>query len=236
MILQAEDVSASYDGIQVLRRVTLDLNQEEIVCLIGANGAGKSTLLRVLSGLLPPLQGKIVFHGKDITRIKASTLVKNGLCHIPEGRQIFGSLTVGQNLLLGGYAVKKARKDAEKLHSQVFDLFPILRKRLHQKAGTLSGGEQQMLAVGRGLMSLPKVLLLDEPSLGLAPMMVQAILDAIARLRSTGLSILLVEQNVIAALDTADRAYVMETGKIVASGLASDLKNSDDIKKSYLGM
>lgn len=236
MILKAENLSAGYGSIQVLREVDLAVEEGEVVCLVGANGAGKSTLLRVLSGVIPLSGGRITFRDSDSTKSKTNDLVKNGLCHVPEGRQIFGSLTVRQNLILGGYAQRITKDETRGLYQLIFSLFPVLGKKLQQKAGTLSGGEQQMLAIGRGLMSQPKLLLLDEPSLGLAPIMVKTILDAIAHLRSTGISILLVEQNVRAALETADRAYVMETGRIVNSGWASDLKKSEEIKKSYLGM
>lgn len=236
MILKADNLSAGYGRIQVLKEINLEVGKGEIVCLVGANGAGKSTLLKVISGVIPSLAGSLFFEGRDVTGRKPNHLVKLGLCHVPEGRQIFGSLTVKQNLSLGAY-VNPAKKDQlERLLESVFTLFPKLKQRLSQKAGTMSGGEQQMLAIGRGLMSQPKLLLLDEPSLGLAPLIVEAILNTIGELRARGISILLVEQNVNAALHISDRAYVIETGKIVLQGEADGLLENEEVKKCYLGM
>jgi branched-chain amino acid transport system ATP-binding protein len=236
MILKAEGISASYGRVQVLKDINMSVERGEIVCLVGANGAGKSTLLKVISGIVPAANGKFLFEGQDITNRKPDFIVKAGLSHVPEGRQIFADLTVRQNLLLGSYVHKLPKQEMTRLFDSVFDLFPILKSRLMQKAGTMSGGEQQMLAIGRGLMSQPKLLLLDEPSLGLAPLMVETILKVIQNLRSTGISILLVEQNVNAALQISDRAYVMETGSIVTHGKARELMENDEIRKSYLGM
>ena len=236
MILKAEGISASYGRVQVLKDINMSVERGEIVCLVGANGAGKSTLLKVISGIVPAAIGKFLFEGQDITNRKPDFIVKAGLSHVPEGRQIFADLTVRQNLLLGSYVHKLPKQEMTRLFDSVFDLFPILKSRLMQKAGTMSGGEQQMLAIGRGLMSQPKLLLLDEPSLGLAPLMVETILKVIKNLRSTGISILLVEQNVNAALQISDRAYVMETGSIVTHGNARELMENDEIRKSYLGM
>lgn len=236
MILKAEAISASYGRIKVLKDINMSVESGEIVCLVGANGAGKSTLLKVISGIVPAVSGKILFEGQDITNKKPDFIVKAGLSHVPEGRQIFADLTVRQNLLLGSYVHKLPKQEMTRLFDSVFELFPILKSRLMQKAGTMSGGEQQMLAIGRGLMSQPKLLLLDEPSLGLAPLVVETILKIIQNLRSTGISILLVEQNVNAVLQISDRAYVMETGSIVAEGKARELMENDEIKKSYLGM
>ncbi len=236
MMLKAEGISASYGRVQVLKDINMSVENGEIVCLVGANGAGKSTLLKVISGIVPAANGKFLFEGKDITNRKPDFIVKAGLSHVPEGRQIFADLTVRQNLLLGSYVHKLPKQEMTRLFDSVFDLFPILKSRLMQKAGTMSGGEQQMLAIGRGLMSQPKLLLLDEPSLGLAPLMVETILKVIQNLRSTGISILLVEQNVNAALQISDRAYVMETGSIVTHGKARELMENDEIRKSYLGM
>ncbi len=236
MMLKAESVSASYGRVKVLKDITMSVESGEIVCLVGANGAGKSTLLKVISGIVPAVSGKFLFEGQDITNKKPDFIVKVGLSHVPEGRQIFADLTVRQNLILGSYVHNLSKQEMTRLFDSVFELFPILRSRLMQKAGTMSGGEQQMLAIGRGLMSQPKLLLLDEPSLGLAPLVVETILQVIQNLRSTGISILLVEQNVNAALQISDRAYVMETGAIVAEGKARDLMENDEIKKSYLGM
>jgi branched-chain amino acid transport system ATP-binding protein len=236
MMLKAEGISASYGRVKVLKDINMSVENGEIVCLVGANGAGKSTLLKVISGIVPAASGKFLFEGQDITNRKPDFIVKAGLSHVPEGRQIFADLTVRQNLLLGSYVHKLPKQEMTRLFESVFDLFPILKSRLMQKAGTMSGGEQQMLAIGRGLMSQPKLLLLDEPSLGLAPLMVETILKVIQNLRSTGISILLVEQNVNAALQISDRAYVMETGSIVTQGKARELMENDEIRKSYLGM
>jgi branched-chain amino acid transport system ATP-binding protein len=236
MMLKAEGISASYGRVKVLKDINMSVENGEIVCLVGANGAGKSTLLKVISGIVPAASGKFLFEGQDITNKKPDFIVKAGLSHVPEGRQIFADLTVRQNLLLGSYVHKLPKQEMTRLFDSVFDLFPILKTRLTQKAGTMSGGEQQMLAIGRGLMSQPKLLLLDEPSLGLAPLMVETILKIIQNLRSTGISILLVEQNVNAALQISDRAYVMETGSIVTHGKARELMENDEIRKSYLGM
>jgi branched-chain amino acid transport system ATP-binding protein len=236
MILTVEHLSAGYGRVQVLKGIDLTIESGEIVCLVGANGAGKSTLLKVISGIIPAVGGKLLFNGQDITNRKPDHIVRMGLSHVPEGRQIFGDLSVRQNLILGAYARKTGKEEMERLFTFVFGLFPILRTRLAQKAGTMSGGEQQMLAIGRGLMSQPKLLLLDEPSLGLAPLVVEIILQVIKNLRSAGISLLLVEQNVNAALQIADRAYVMETGQIVVHGNAHELRENDNIKRSYLGM
>jgi branched-chain amino acid transport system ATP-binding protein len=236
MILTVEHLSAGYGRIQVLKGIDLTIESGEIVCLVGANGAGKSTLLKVISGIIPAVGGKLLFNGQDITNRKPDHIVRMGLSHVPEGRQIFGDLSVRQNLILGAYARKTGKEEMERLFTFVFGLFPILKTRLAQKAGTMSGGEQQMLAIGRGLMSQPKLLLLDEPSLGLAPLVVEIILQVIKNLRSAGISLLLVEQNVNAALQIADRAYVMETGQIVVHGNAHELRENDNIKRSYLGM
>jgi len=236
MMLKAEDISASYGRVKVLKDINMSVESGEIVCLVGANGAGKSTLLKVISGIVPANGGKFLFEGQNITNKKPDFIVKTGLSHVPEGRQIFADLTVRQNLILGSYVHNLPKQEMTRLFDSVFELFPILKSRLIQKAGTMSGGEQQMLAIGRGLMSQPKLLLLDEPSLGLAPLVVEAILKVIQNLRSTGISILLVEQNVNAALQISDRAYVIETGAIVAEGKARELIENDEIRKSYLGM
>ena len=236
MILNVENLSAGYGRVQVLKEINLEVGSGEIVCLVGANGAGKSTLLKVISGIIHATHGKLSFAGQDITNKKPDHLVRIGLSHVPEGRQIFGTLTVRQNLMLGAYAHKAKKEEMGRRFNFVFNLFPILKTRLTQKAGTMSGGEQQMLAIGRGLMSQPKLLLLDEPSLGLAPLVVEIILNVIKNLRSTGIAILLIEQNVNAALQIADRAYVMEIGRIVSQGSAKTLLGDDEVKKRYLGM
>ena len=208
MMLKAEAISASYGRVKVLKDIDMSVESGEIVCLVGANGAGKSTLLKVISGIVPAGSGKFLFEGQDITNKKPDFIVKAGLSHVPEGRQIFADLTVRQNLILGSYVHNLPKQEMAKLFDSVFELFPVLKSRLMQKAGTMSGGEQQMLAIGRGLMSQPKLLLLDEPSLGLAPLVVETILKVIQNLRSTGISILLVEQNVNAALQTVSYTHL----------------------------
>jgi branched-chain amino acid transport system ATP-binding protein len=236
MMLRIDDLHAAYGDIGVLKGITLEILKGEIVCLLGANGAGKSTTLKVISGILRPSQGSVLFQGQNITRHSPNAIVRMGLSHVPEGRQIFSRLTVMQNLLLGGYPRKSKKAEAQELFDFIFNLFPILKERLKQKAGTLSGGEQQMLAIARGLMSQPKLLLLDEPSLGLAPLVVNSIFGVVKDLRTSGIPILLVEQNVAATLKIADRAYIMETGKIVTQGSASELLGDDEVRKRYLGM
>ncbi len=236
MILNIDKVSAGYGRVNVLRGVSVNVDVGEIVLLIGANGAGKSTLLRVVSGIIRPSEGQVEFEGENMTSRDPSYIVKAGLCHVPEGRQIFGSMTVKQNLMLGSYPRKCKKDDFERLLDYVFELFPVLKNRIFQKASTLSGGEQQMLAIGRALMSQPKLLLLDEPSMGLAPLMVESILKAISELRQSGMSVLLVEQNVMGSLEISDRAYIIETGKIFAEGTGEELRGNDSIRKSYLGI
>jgi branched-chain amino acid transport system ATP-binding protein len=235
MMLRVEDLHAAYGDIGVLKGITLEILKGEIVCLLGANGAGKSTTLKVISGILRPSQGTVLFQDQQITRCSPNEIVRMGLSHVPEGRQIFSRLTVMQNLLLGGYPRKSKKADAQELFDFIFNLFPILNERLKQKAGTLSGGEQQMLAISRGLMSRPNLLLLDEPSLGLAPMVVEEIFRVIKDLRSRGISILLVEQNVMGALNIADRGYIMEIGKIATQGKAEEMRGDDEVRRRYLG-
>lgn len=235
MMLHIVDINAAYGDIKVLKGVTLEISEGEIVCLLGANGAGKSTLLRVVSGILRPSTGTVSFQGRDITRLSPSEIVRLGISHVPEGRQIFSKLTVMQNLLLGGYTQRRKRAEAQKVLDFVYNLFPVLKERLKQKAGTLSGGEQQMLAISRALMSRPELLLLDEPSLGLAPMIVAGIFRVIQDLRSRAISIFLVEQNVTGALNIADRGYIMEIGKTATHGKAADLQGNDEVRRRYLG-
>jgi branched-chain amino acid transport system ATP-binding protein len=235
MMLRVNDLHAAYGDIGVLKGITLEIQTGEIVCLLGANGAGKSTLLKVISGVLRPSQGNVLFQGQEITRYSPHKIVRMGLSHVPEGRQIFFHLTVMQNLLLGGYPRKSKKTEAQEVFDFIFNLFPILKERLKQKAGTLSGGEQQMLAISRSLMSRPRLLLLDEPSLGLAPMIVEEIFRVIKDLRSRGISILLVEQNVIGALNIADRGYIMEIGKMAAHGKAAEMRGDDEVRRRYLG-
>jgi branched-chain amino acid transport system ATP-binding protein len=235
MMLRVNDLHAAYGDIGVLKGITLEIRTGEIVCLLGANGAGKSTLLKVISGVLRPSQGNVLFQDQEITRYSPHKIVRMGLSHVPEGRQIFFHLTVMQNLLLGGYPRKSKKTEAQEIFDFIFNLFPILKERLKQKAGTLSGGEQQMLAISRSLMSRPRLLLLDEPSLGLAPMVVEEIFRVIKDLRSRGISILLVEQNVIGALNIADRGYIMEIGKMAAHGKAAEMRGDDEVRRRYLG-
>lgn len=233
-MLEVNNIDVHYGVIQALKGVSLKVNEGEIVVLIGANGAGKTTTLRTISGLKAPTQGTILLNGVDITNTSAQERVKMGISHVPEGRRVFPGLTVLENLELGAYLRKDRDGIAQDLE-MVYEHFPILRERRKQLAGTLSGGEQQMLAIGRALMSRPKILFLDEPSMGLAPILVQEIFDIINNINKAGTTVLLVEQNANMALQIADRAYVMETGSIVLSGTGSELMKSEEIKKAYLG-
>ena len=234
-MLELTDVHVRYGNIRALQGVSLRVDSGELVALIGSNGAGKSTTLRTISGLLRAAQGAVTFEGTDVTTAPADRIVAMGISHCPEGRRIFGSLTVGENLRLGAVSRSDTSGIATDL-AMVYDLFPILKERIGQAGGTLSGGEQQMLAIGRALMSRPRLLLLDEPSLGLAPLMVERIFSTIAALKAHGLTILLVEQNVHQALDVADRAYVVETGRIVIEGEAAVLRQDPKVEQSYLGV
>jgi branched-chain amino acid transport system ATP-binding protein len=233
-MLKIEDINVYYGNIQALKGVSMEINEGEIVTLIGANGAGKSTLLKTISGLLKPKQGKVLFGGDSIGGKAAQSIVKMGISHVPEGRRVFANMTVAENLELGAYL----RKDKDGIHKdmeKVYELFPRLLERIKQQAGTLSGGEQQMLAMGRALMAKPRLLLLDEPSMGLAPLLVKQIFNIIQEISESGTTILLVEQNANLALSIADRAYVVETGRIVLSGNAEELTSSEEIKMAYLG-
>jgi len=232
-ILSVRDLHVAYGQIEALHGIDLEVNEGEIVTLIGANGAGKTTTLRTISGLLKPRKGTVHFHGADITGVKPHIITAKGISHVPEGRGIFANLTVADNLELGAYLRKDKVSKAE--YERIFTLFPVIKERLKQNAGTLSGGEQQMLAISRALMSKPQVLLLDEPSLGLAPQLVQAIFRVIREINAEGVTILLVEQNAHMALVTAHRGYVMETGRIVLHDETKALLASDRIKKAYLG-
>ncbi|MDD6966890.1 MAG: ABC transporter ATP-binding protein [Firmicutes bacterium] len=231
-MLKIDDINVFYGSIHAIKGISLEVNEGEIVTLIGANGAGKTTTLHTVSGLLRPRSGSIQFCGEDITRIPAHKLVERGLAHCPEGRRIFLQMTVQENLDMGAYI---RRDDFSASLDEVYELFPRLKERRKQVAGTLSGGEQQMLAMGRALMSKPKLLMLDEPSMGLAPILVEQIFDIIKNLHAVGTTILLVEQNAQAALSIADRAYVLETGKITLSGTGAELAKSDEVRKAYLG-
>ncbi|MCL2759932.1 MAG: ABC transporter ATP-binding protein [Treponema sp.] len=234
MILQVENLEAHYGKIAALKGISFNVRMDQIVTLLGGNGAGKSTTLKTLSGLMRATSGKITFFGEDITKMPPHEIVKRGLIHLPEGRRIFKDLTVTENLELGSFNLKD---DAERKRrmDHVYDRFPILGKRAKQLGGTLSGGEQQMLAIGRGLMAGPKLLLMDEPSMGIAPLIVRDISNIIRQLHDDGTTILLVEQNSKMALGLAKYGYVMDTGKIVLEGSAKDLKNDDNVIKAYLG-
>ena len=236
-MLEVKGISTFYKYIQALHDVSLVVNEGEIVSLVGANGAGKTTLLNSISGIVPPREGQITLAGQETMGLSAEEIVGLGISQVPEQRQIFGDLTVYDNLLLGAYLrLRRREKTAVKQDiERMFTLFPILKERRKQHAGTLSGGEQQMLAIARGLMARPKVLLLDEPSLGLAPLLVLEIFDVLCRLREEGTTILLVEQNARAALEISDRAYVLETGHIVLSGDAQELIANEEVQKAYLG-
>jgi branched-chain amino acid transport system ATP-binding protein len=236
-VLRVESISAFYGVIQALRTVSLHVNAGEMVTLLGANGAGKTTLMKIISGLHPAAKGRVVFQNQNIAGLPAERILRLGVGQVPEGRQIFAPLSVLDNLVLGAY-VRFKREEKEEISrdlGSVFELFPVLKERQKQRAGTLSGGEQQMVAIGRAMMSKPKLLLLDEPSLGLAPLMVNGIFTAIRLLRSRGTTALLVEQNARAALKVADRGYVMETGRIILEGETEDLLNNREVQRAYLG-
>ncbi len=234
-LLVVEGLRAAYGRIEVLHGIDLTVNAGEIVALIGANGAGKSTALATISGLLAPRGGRVTFEGRDITGRPAEDLVRLGLSHVPERRQLFGALTVEDNLLLGAYARRGDRVGQRAALARVYELFPILQERRRQRAGTLSGGQGQMLALGRGLMARPSLLLLDEPSVGLAPLVAREIFAAVAALRERGTTVLIVEQNARAALRLADRGYVLETGRVVLAGPAAELMADPTVQGVYLG-
>ena len=235
-MLRVQSLTAGYGGITVLRGVSIHVRPGEIVALIGANGAGKSTLLKAIAGLITPTSGRVIFDGREITGLSADRIVRLGISMVPEGRRLFAPLTVEDNLRLGAYPLGRRDKgEIERKMEEIFEIFPVLRERKSQVAGTLSGGEQQMLAIGRALMSEPRLLLLDEPSMGLAPMVVSEIFRVISSLRERGTTILLVEQNVRIALRIADRGYVMETGRIVLEGDAEELLRNREVERAYLG-
>ncbi|MBR2120277.1 MAG: ABC transporter ATP-binding protein [Pseudomonadota bacterium] len=231
-LLSVENAHIAYGKVEAVRGVSLDVNADEIVTIVGANGAGKTTLLNAIMGILP-LRGSVVFSGQQISRLDIEDRVAAGLCIVPEHRELFGTMTVEENLQLGGFRVPRAKAATEQ--ERVFALFPRLKERRTQLAGTLSGGEQQMLAMGRALMSQPRLLMLDEPSLGLAPLIVADIFRTIGELRQAGVSVLLVEQNARAALEIADRAYVMELGEFIMSGSAKEISGDQRVVASYLG-
>ncbi|HFU6728165.1 TPA: ABC transporter ATP-binding protein [Streptococcus agalactiae] len=233
-MLKVENLSIHYGVIQAVNDVSFEVNQGEVVTLIGANGAGKTSILRTISGLVRPSQGSISFMGKPIHKLAARKIVGNGLAQVPEGCHVFSSLSVMENLEMGAF-LQKDREQNQKMLKKVFDRFPRLEERKNQDAATLSGGEQQMLAMGRALMSRPKLLLLDEPSMGLAPIFIQEIFNIIEDIKKQGTTVLLVEQNANKALTIADKAYVLETGKVVLSGTGKELLVSDQVRKAYLG-
>lgn len=233
-MLEVKDIKVHYGMIQAIKGVSFEVKEGEVIALIGANGAGKTTILHTITGLLSPKSGSITFEGTNITKVPAHKIVSMGMAHVPEGRRVFAELTVLQNLKMGAYTRKDKEEIAQTLQS-VYERFPRLEERQNQLAGTLSGGEQQMLAMGRALMSHPKIILMDEPSMGLSPIFVNEIFDIIEQVSKSGTTVLLVEQNAKKALSIADRAYVLETGNIVLEGNAGDLLNDASIKKAYLG-
>ena len=233
-LLKVTDLVVSYGGIEALKGISFEVDQGKIVTLIGANGAGKSTTVRTISGLVTPKSGRIYYEGRDITDFNTQKIVETGIAMVPEGRRVFANLTVLENLRIGAY-LRKDKEEIEEDINYVYDLFPRLKERSWQLAGTLSGGEQQMLAVGRAIMTRPKIIMMDEPSLGLAPLVVKDIFMIIQTLKSTGMTVLLIEQNANAALHACDYAYVMETGRITMSGTGEELLASEAIQEAYLG-
>ena len=233
-MLKVENLEVYYGVINAIKKVSFEVNQGEIIALIGANGAGKTTILHTITGLVTPRSGSVIFEGQDLTRLPAHKIVSMGMAHVPEGRRIFQQLSVYDNLKLGAYILNDKNKIKENIE-YVYEHFPRLHERKNQIAGTLSGGEQQMLAMGRALMSNPKIVLMDEPSMGLSPILVKEIFAIIEGLHKAGITVLLVEQNAKKALSIADRAYVLETGNITMSGNASDMLNDERVKKAYLG-
>jgi branched-chain amino acid transport system ATP-binding protein len=234
-MLKIEKLNFSYDDLQVLWDIELTVNEGEIVTVVGSNGAGKSTTLKNISKLVKPSSGSIIFNGIDLTRLESHEVVELGIVQVPEGRKIFPEMSVRENLRMGSF-IKSAKNDREANMERVFSLFPRLKEREKQLGGTMSGGEQQMLAIGRGLMTNPKLLLLDEPSLGLSPLLVKNIFEIITEINRQGVTILLVEQNVFQSLRIAHRAYVLETGRVVLTGRGEELLNDDHVKKAFLGM
>lgn len=233
-MLEVKDLEVYYGVIQAIKGISFEVNKGEVIALIGANGAGKTTTLHTITGLISPKKGHVIFEGKDITKVPAHKIVSMGMAHVPEGRRVFAELSVYENLRMGAYT-RKDKSEIEESLANVYKRFPRLEERKNQMAGTLSGGEQQMLAMGRALMSKPKIILMDEPSMGLSPILVNEIFDIIRAVSESGTTVLLVEQNAKKALAIADRAYVLETGKIVLEGNAKDLLEDDSIKKAYLG-
>ena len=234
-LLQVNSINCAYDQVPVIHGLSLHVNEGEIVAILGANGAGKSTTMRTVAGLMHPTSGSIKFLGEEVSRLPAFKSIKRGLSYVPEGRRLFAKLTVRENLELGAFAETDKTKIAERL-DEMYELFPILKSRSEQTAETMSGGEQQMCAIARGLMSRPKLIMLDELSLGLQPSLVERVFEAVSEIRKRGVTILLVEQMVQEALEIADRGYVLQTGRIVHEGTARELLNSDEVRKAYMGM
>lgn len=234
-ILQVSNIHCAYDNVPVIFNVSFEVKEKELVAIVGANGAGKSTIMKTIAGLIHTKTGTIKFKGEDISHLPANMILRKGISYIPEGRRLFAKLTVSENLELGAY-IENDRNEIERRKREVLALFPILEERKKQIAETLSGGEQQMLAIARGLMSNPELLMLDELSLGLMPSLVESVMETIVRINKQGTTILLVEQKVQEALEIADRGYVIQTGKIIQSGTSLELLNSDKVKKAYLGM
>jgi branched-chain amino acid transport system ATP-binding protein len=234
-ILEIENIKVRYSGMPVLQGVSLNVDSGETACVVGSNGAGKSTLLRAVMGTQPAFEGRILFKGREIQKLRTEAIVRMGIVYVPEEKMLFGPLSVEENLSLGAYILNNVQQVQQKLEF-VYNLFPKLKERRHQPASTLSGGEQQMVAIGRGLMSGPELLMLDEPSLGLAPLLVDEVLDTVRKLKEEGITILLVEQNVREALDLADRGYVLQTGRIVGQGSGKVLLESDIFREAFLGI
>ena len=235
-LLEVKNLNVYYGNIHAIKDVSLEVDKGEIVSLIGANGAGKTTTLQTISGIIRSKSGEIIYNGKDITKTKAYLILKEGIAQVPEGRRIFAHLTVYDNLMLGAYSIKDSLQNKKKEIEEIYKKLPRLEERKNQLAGTLSGGEQQMLAIGRAIMSRPQILILDEPSMGLSPLLVKEIFEIIKELnKNNGTTVLLVEQNAKMALGISDRAYVLETGKIIKTGLAKDLLSDDIVRKAYLG-
>jgi len=233
--LEVKDLRAGYEGVPVLHGISFEVREGEIVAIIGANGAGKTTTLRTIAGLSRPTGGTVKFYGEDVTGLHAHVMVKKGLTYVPEGRRVFAKLSVKENLELGAFK-EDNREVVEQRLAWVYELFPILKERIDQKAETMSGGEQQMLAIARGLMSAPKIILLDEPSLGLQPSLVERVLQTVTEIRRHGVTVLMVEQRVLEALEIADRGYVIQSGRVVLSGSSQELLDSEEVRRAYLGM
>ena len=235
LMLEVKDIYCSYDRVPVLHGISLRVEEGEIVAILGANGAGKSTTMRTIAGLMHPESGSVTFCGDDISKTPAFEIIKHGISYVPEGRRLFAKLTVRENLELGAFS-EKDKDEVEKRVEEMYELFPILKERFDQTAETLSGGEQQMCAIARGLMSRPKLILLDELSLGLQPSLVERVLETVSEIRKRGITVLLVEQMVQEALEIADRGYVLQTGRVVHDGTAEELLNSDEVRRAYMGM